>query len=77
MTKERRLGRGLEALLGGLPGWGGSTPQSQDLTGNNPLAAMPDIQPPPAAEPATIDPVSRMEEVLGQPATAATAEPCR
>ncbi len=74
MSKERRLGRGLEALLGGLPGWGGSTPQSHESLENNPLAAMPDmatpdIQPPRAAGPAALDPVSRMEEVLGQPAT--------
>ena len=39
MTKERRLGRGLEALLGQLPGWG-STPA--------PGAAVP--QPAPTAE---------------------------
>ena len=26
MTKERRLGRGLEALLGQLPGWNGAAP---------------------------------------------------
>ena len=26
VTKERRLGRGLEALLGQLPGWNGTTP---------------------------------------------------
>ena len=29
MTKERRLGRGLEALLGQLPGWSGATPPGQ------------------------------------------------
>ncbi|MEI8375767.1 MAG: ParB/RepB/Spo0J family partition protein [Planctomycetota bacterium] len=29
MTKERRLGRGLEALLGQLPGWNGTTPPGQ------------------------------------------------
>ena len=29
MTKERRLGRGLEALLGQLPGWNGATPPAQ------------------------------------------------
>ena len=28
MTKERRLGRGLEALLGQLPGWNGAAPPS-------------------------------------------------
>ncbi len=29
MTKERRLGRGLEALLGQLPGWNGTAPPVQ------------------------------------------------
>ncbi len=29
VTKERRLGRGLEALLGQLPGWNGTTPPGQ------------------------------------------------
>ncbi len=29
MTKEQRLGRGLEALLGQLPGWNGASPPGQ------------------------------------------------
>ncbi len=29
MTKEKRLGRGLEALLGQLPGWNGAAPPGQ------------------------------------------------
>ena len=76
MNKERRLGRGLEALLGGLPGWGGSTPHSHESPENNPLAAMPDMATPDIAPASSrrgraggADPVSRMEEVLGQPAT--------
>ena len=31
MTKERRLGRGLEALLGQLPGWNGANPPGPAL----------------------------------------------
>jgi ParB family chromosome partitioning protein len=39
VTKERRLGRGLEALLGQLPGWNGTTPPGQ------PPAAPPVVSP--------------------------------
>ena len=43
MTKERRLGRGLEALLGQLPGWSGTTPPGQPPAGlqPSPSAAVP------------------------------------
>ena len=39
MSKERRLGRGLEALLGGLPGW------SNSAAANPPGTPAPDAQP--------------------------------
>ena len=39
MSKERRLGRGLEALLGGLPGWNNAA--GQKPAGDTPLPAMP------------------------------------
>jgi ParB family transcriptional regulator, chromosome partitioning protein len=42
VTKERRLGRGLEALLGQLPGWSGATPPNLS----------------PAASPATTTPLT-------------------
>ncbi len=40
MNKERRLGRGLEALLGGLPGWSGMGAKPGE---GAPLAAMPEV----------------------------------
>jgi ParB family chromosome partitioning protein len=59
VTKERRLGRGLEALLGQLPGWSGATPP-----GPPPAASQP--QEPPQADantgPATI-PIRRLDEL--------------
>jgi ParB family transcriptional regulator, chromosome partitioning protein len=42
VTKERRLGRGLEALLGQLPGWNGTTPPGQPPSAPaSPMAAGP------------------------------------
>ena len=43
MTKERRLGRGLEALLGNLPGWSGQP--APGAPAGVPLAEMPDVGP--------------------------------
>jgi ParB family transcriptional regulator, chromosome partitioning protein len=42
VTKERRLGRGLEALLGQLPGWNGGTPPGQAAGAQPPAAHSPD-----------------------------------
>ena len=41
VNKERRLGRGLEALLGGLPGW--SVRWGRSRPASAPLAAMPAV----------------------------------
>ncbi len=87
MSSERRLGRGLEALLGGLPGWsglGGAKP-----AGGAPLAAMPEMAPSggqaggpvedpyaPAAAPAPGQPVSGallLDEMIGECAGAPPA----
>ena len=53
MTKERRLGRGLEALLGQLPGWSGTTPPGQqpDCSRAVPPSARPAVPHPPPADP--------------------------
>ena len=52
MTKERRLGRGLEALLGQLPGWSGTTPPGPALV--VPPLGGPGAQADPNSGPATI-----------------------
>ncbi len=55
MNKERRLGRGLEALLGGLPGWSGLG-ASKPAAGV-PLTAMPEVGTPAGqAAPSVEDP---------------------
>jgi ParB family transcriptional regulator, chromosome partitioning protein len=73
VTKERRLGRGLEALLGQLPGWNGATPPAaQPANGPQPPApaAAADIsQADSHAGPATIPirPLSEMSQELHDP----------
>jgi len=61
VTKERRLGRGLEALLGQLPGWNGGTPPGQAPATT--AAAAPPVADP-ATGPATI-PIRPMEDLQG------------
>jgi len=56
VSKERRLGRGLEALLGQLPGWGGAA---------KPAAAAPAL--PPAQRPATPPPAASFGAGLPTP----------
>ncbi len=51
MTKERRLGRGLEALLGQLPGWSGATPVGQVPAAAQPPSAPPMVPPADSATP--------------------------
>ena len=41
MTKERRLGRGLEALLGQLPGWNGVNPPGPPAAASQPPSVPP------------------------------------
>ena len=59
VTKERRLGRGLEALLGQLPGWSGGIPPGQAPSASQPLAGPPATPPSidSAAPPANPEPV--------------------
>jgi ParB family transcriptional regulator, chromosome partitioning protein len=56
VTKEKRLGRGLEALLGQLPGW----------TGTNPPGPPPAPSDAASSGPATI-PIRRLDEVGSSP----------
>ena len=74
MTKEpRRLGRGLEALLGQLPGWSGATPPGQPPAGSQPpAAAQADVN----SGPATI-PIRPLDEppAAAEDALAAAAAP--
>ena len=68
MNKERRLGRGLEALLGGLPGWNNPPAPAQGPAGEAPLAAMPAIEEiAAAAAPPVPHAGPSLEEVMGQP----------
>ena len=76
MTKEKRLGRGLEALLGQLPGWNGASPPAQAGT---PLAAAAAPQGDDAGGPATIPirPLESTDDVqppAGRHAKAISAE---
>ena len=69
MTKERRLGRGLEALLGQLPGWNGAIPPGRPPAHRNRPAA------PPAdanSGPATI-PIRPLDESPAAPRSQAAA----
>jgi ParB family transcriptional regulator, chromosome partitioning protein len=78
VTKERRLGRGLEALLGQLPGWSGAAPAGQPAA---PLASAATTQIDVNSGPATI-PIRPFEETLAaaqgpvsQPVEVAEAAP--
>jgi len=66
VTKERRLGRGLEALLGQLPGWNGTTPLGQPTVAPfvvSPLSGGSALQPGDVnSGPATI-PIRPLDEV--------------
>ena len=66
MTKERRLGRGLEALLGQIPGWGtGPGPEPGAGPASPVSAPLPTLHP------------SAASLVAPAPAAAATADPAR
>ncbi|MGA2035581.1 MAG: ParB/RepB/Spo0J family partition protein [Thermoguttaceae bacterium] len=82
MNKEKRLGRGLEALLGQLPGWGGPLPPGQKPTGGPPqesaaavpAASVPALAPAPAetaeAHQPPVEtrlPIDRIQRNPGQP----------
>ena len=72
MTKERRLGRGLEALLGQLPAWSGATPTAAPVAPVVPPLGG-NAAPPPDAVPATI-PIRPAVESPDTPQTADVAD---
>ncbi len=73
MTKERRLGRGLEALLGQLPGWNGTTPPGQPPAVSQPPAGLlADANSGPASIP--IRPLDESPVVEKDPSTAAAVQ---
>ena len=77
MTKERRLGRGLEALLGQLPGWNGATPPGQPPCPPQPPAGvarpMPTLGRPRFPFGRWMNRQPRRRIAVGQPAAAAVA----
>ena len=78
MSKERRLGRGLEALLGGLPGW--NNPSAENSAGDTPLAAMPAVGGEPGGAPIQPSPVIHPAPSIGQaivPGQAIQPQPIR
>jgi ParB family chromosome partitioning protein len=64
VNKERRLGRGLEALLGGLPGWNNAA--AEKPAGDTPLAAMPAVGGEPSGAPMQPIPAPSIGQAIGQ-----------